>query len=342
MKEKKNNLHAPPYRWKSHALNSHTHGEKCQVQRETSGTGCRSQTRQIKSTKQCFCFLWKGKTEQDSKGQNRNRTTTTPESEIPNRRIKTKQLTTTTTKALFLLPPFLLFFFVFCLLETKNKSSIFWYTLSTENIYTDCSVFPLFSSCCFLSPFFLCYLILFCITKKFWTLLFIIVTRETKRREIEWSSLLILLYGHPGNKFLFFPSNLIIFHLDFGLFSWLEIWKGKVFVLNPGRFLLSGFEWKLETLFSKVLNFDFLFPVMKITDTMRFKFDFTFIGLLGNQKGFWLPFIIGIQLIMLRLFTLCGLFRIQDLSFCADFCFCCTDVVFLCLNPLYWLVNFDR
>ena len=81
--------------------------------------------------------------------------------------------------------------------------------------------------------------------------------RETKRREIEWSNLLILLYGHPGNKFLFFPSNLIIFHLDFGLFSWLEIWKGKVFVLNPGRFLLSGFEWKLETLFSKVLNFDF-------------------------------------------------------------------------------------
>lgn len=116
--------------------------------------------RQIKSTKQCFCFLWKGKTEQDR---------TETEQQLhrnPNRRIKTKQLTTTkTTKHSSSFLPSLFCFFR--LLETKNKSSIFWYTLRTENIYIDCSVFPLFSSYCFLSPFFLCYLIFFVIQKSF-------------------------------------------------------------------------------------------------------------------------------------------------------------------------------
>jgi hypothetical protein len=77
--------------------------------------GAKQDKRQIKSTKQCFCFLWKGKTEQDRTGQNRTET----EQQLhrnPNRRIKTKQLTTTkTTKpSSSFLPSFLLFsvFFV--------------------------------------------------------------------------------------------------------------------------------------------------------------------------------------------------------------------------------------
>jgi hypothetical protein len=82
---KKKNLHAPPYRWKSHALNSHTHGEKSLVQRETSGTSCRSQTRQKtnKKHKTMFLFLMEreNRTGQDRTEQDRNRTTTTPESE---------------------------------------------------------------------------------------------------------------------------------------------------------------------------------------------------------------------------------------------------------------------